>query len=600
MLTEAPATMSGTHQTGLVVPALETQPTTNDATVDPEALPSPIDIIDTDKFAAVSQHTGSPKEMLQRYKDDPNTPLPPCIKRLGITSVDTLIKRIEGTDNPAERAPTIRELREARKKEAEKRTKEKPELTLDAGATKTTTVDHKPEAKPNVTQVQTINTQSSDIRKPAEPAQAIPPAEQQRPQPNQEQLSPVEHNSTRHIQEQMVQAAMADRTPPVREDKPFLIDRPATSVSSDSIRLQDAYRAEQVRHSALLQAESLSGRTEPVVTMASAVHAQQEVQAFRGIAADAAPSIVVAAQNRAEATRHELEGIFMGAELDPYDLPIATQIPDLEMLDANPGDITALFDQEDNFEDGLSLSGSILPTEPPETLLELGPDIAMENTNNVEMTEVTNEASWTAALAKEPQELYGDFTEVLQVFAELQARPKTNEGVDGVLADNYPDNGAFQETKSVPPIVAAVAERLTGLEANQKEVVAPILVGIIHTAQKIKLPESQGDADSAAFAVVESELEALCRSLFEAIGDDIDYDEQSIGQFIYVLLHPDFQPPQHESAEFGEVDLEHEGTREAKLQSPLLASSKGAVDDRLHQMLGMLVLLYARSFPVPA
>jgi hypothetical protein len=78
--------------------------------------------IDTEKFTEVSAHGGSMKEMIQRFKDNPNAPLPQCVKNLGIMSTEQLIKRVEGTDDPSKRAPTIREKREAKRREAERQT----------------------------------------------------------------------------------------------------------------------------------------------------------------------------------------------------------------------------------------------------------------------------------------------------------------------------------------------------------------------------------------------------------------------------------------------------------------------------------------------
>jgi hypothetical protein len=100
--------------------------------------------IDTEKFAAVSAHDGSMNEMTQRLKDNPNAPIPQCLKNLGITSLEQLIERVEGTDDPSQRAPTPRELRA--KREAEKQVNkakpvEKPNPAKSSETTAATEID---------------------------------------------------------------------------------------------------------------------------------------------------------------------------------------------------------------------------------------------------------------------------------------------------------------------------------------------------------------------------------------------------------------------------------------------------------------------------
>lgn len=71
--------------------------------------------IDIKTFTEVPEHGGSLREAIQRFKDNPNTPLPRCLKNLGFTSTHELVERLEDPD----RKPTIRELKEAEKRKSE-------------------------------------------------------------------------------------------------------------------------------------------------------------------------------------------------------------------------------------------------------------------------------------------------------------------------------------------------------------------------------------------------------------------------------------------------------------------------------------------------
>ncbi len=100
-------------------------PTTNTTVLEagrvPGSLPESIQpYVDAEAFAAVPEHGGSMQEALEQLKSNPNAPMPSCIRDLGFTSTSQLIERLEGRDDPTKRAPTISELREAKKNELKK------------------------------------------------------------------------------------------------------------------------------------------------------------------------------------------------------------------------------------------------------------------------------------------------------------------------------------------------------------------------------------------------------------------------------------------------------------------------------------------------
>ena len=82
-----------------------------------EPLPS---LIDTEAIASVPQHGGSLEKAVQHLKDNPDEPLPGCLKALGFETSEQVIERFEVTDDPTKRSPTIRELKEAERSESDK------------------------------------------------------------------------------------------------------------------------------------------------------------------------------------------------------------------------------------------------------------------------------------------------------------------------------------------------------------------------------------------------------------------------------------------------------------------------------------------------
>jgi hypothetical protein len=117
MAIEAPARLEEIPHIDQAIIDIESQSVIKDGLNRSEAF---LPTIDLDEFAAVSQHHKTTKEMIQQLKDNVGADLPPCLKNLGFESVEAVIKQYESTKSTAEREPSIRELREARKKELEK------------------------------------------------------------------------------------------------------------------------------------------------------------------------------------------------------------------------------------------------------------------------------------------------------------------------------------------------------------------------------------------------------------------------------------------------------------------------------------------------
>jgi hypothetical protein len=106
--------------------------------------------IDIDRFEAVAEHDGSIQRLVERYGDDPGTC--PYIKSMGAAGVE-LVQKLAAAESNPERGPTMRELMEAKKKQAQvsdvTTEKPKPIKTLDTPETKV--AGRRPDEKPNIT-----------------------------------------------------------------------------------------------------------------------------------------------------------------------------------------------------------------------------------------------------------------------------------------------------------------------------------------------------------------------------------------------------------------------------------------------------------------
>ena len=222
----------------------------------------------------------------------------------------------------------------------------------------------------------------------------------------------------------------------------------------------------------------------------------------------------------------------------------------------------------------------ILATSQPEAAIEPLPATARQETLEVPKVD------WATELSKEPLDVYEDFTEALRIFAELPTIPVIAAQEADLGDSNQPSNAEMEKPQPMPAILTTVAERLAELEPNEKELVAPILKNLVGAIHGMQLLEAR-EADQETIVAVEAQLQELCVALFEAIG--IDYNEQAIKQFMGVMLHPDFEPPQPEVQEV-RLDLEYVGTREAKWHFPQFTSGIADVERQIHHMLGNFAL----------
>jgi hypothetical protein len=210
--------------------------------------------------------------------------------------------------------------------------------------------------------------------------------------------------------------------------------------------------------------------------------------------------------------------------------------------------------------------------------------------------ETLEQTTWADVLEKQPLEIYEDFTEALhaavaapqeEVFIVEEA-PHTASPV--VLVES------IQELEPPPAVAAVVAERLTELDAEEKEAVAPLLEEVIEKVQLFKEISTLVVGEPEVVETVQAELEELVAALFEELG--IAYEPEDIERFVAMLAHPNFRPQQPEEQEI--TDLEHSGTHEVKLHfTQLISDTSDESEDAPGRLLGSLVLFSAARNAVP-
>lgn len=224
--------------------------------------------------------------------------------------------------------------------------------------------------------------------------------------------------------------------------------------------------------------------------------------------------------------------------------------------------------------------------EPVDKINELAGDVPAvdEVISEVEQIEPV---SWSDELDKEPLELCEDFTKALQALVTISAE-QLSVTTELTIDATEPSIDDKPENQPMPAIAVAVAERLDELETDEKEVVSPVPTDIVKTIHLMDMLEAK-EAASVVVGTMQAELEELVITFFEQLG--IEYEPEDIEHFITVLLRSDFQPPQPEVTELVPVDLEHDGTHEAKIHfTSTTASLIADVEHNLEQLLGTLVL----------
>lgn len=185
------------------------------------------------------------------------------------------------------------------------------------------------------------------------------------------------------------------------------------------------------------------------------------------------------------------------------------------------------------------------------------------------LTKTPEQPTWDNVLEIEPLDLYESFTEALQnivLMMELQVE----------ASEEAPEDNDVQAIERQPelrdvPIISTVVERLVELPAEEKEPVALTLQGIVLSTQIIEALEAE-EAELEIVEVVMIQLEEQITTLLEQLG--IEYKPEEV--------------------EPAKIDLEHDGTHEAKSSLVQFISAVSDPKSKLQCIIGTLAISYAQ------
>ncbi|MGH7195744.1 MAG: hypothetical protein ACREGA_03100 [Candidatus Saccharimonadales bacterium] len=269
---------------------------------------------------------------------------------------------------------------------------------------------------------------------------------------------------------------------------------------------------------------------------------------------------------------------------DVQTLPEATSLPNFDIGTSDLGSAEAfnLLADDKDYEISLELAELALPPMP--YLADATEPLPAADQATAEIVEL----DWGSQLDKQSLELLEAFSEVLLNCADLPPAVLLAGETDQILATPSEPAGDPEKPEAEAPLITLVAEQLVELEDDEKQSAAVIIkaiVGAAHGLQRLEASQSE----PATIAGAQTQLEALCLTLFQTIGlGDSDQDAEKFSQ---IILQPDFQPPPR--VETTELDLAHLGTREVKRNFIRRADDLSAMAGQIRQTLGILVLFYA-------
>lgn len=198
---------------------------------------------------------------------------------------------------------------------------------------------------------------------------------------------------------------------------------------------------------------------------------------------------------------------------------------------------------------------------------------------------------WADEVSKEPLQIYEEFSKALQllVVSSNEQVSMEFENEPATTANTESETSERSEIEALPEIVITVAERLVELDSEDKQATALLLSDIV-TQLDVMTMLVGNETEPEVIETVRAELDELVAALFEQL--TIEYTAEDIAGFVVVLLSSDFQPPPPAASDTDNVDLEHDGTREAKLHFWQLAGGLTDIEDKVQQLLGKLILHY--------
>ncbi len=224
---------------------------------------------------------------------------------------------------------------------------------------------------------------------------------------------------------------------------------------------------------------------------------------------------------------------------------------------------------------------TIEPSPSSSKLVEIVPDI-----------EHIESPRWADEVGKEPLQIYEEFSQTLQLLIVSSNKQVTTEFEDKPATIDATELSTSEESEieALPAIAVTVARCLVELDGEDKQATALVLSNIVTKLDVMTALVGDDEVEPEVIETVQAELDELVAVLFEQLS--IEYTVEDIAGFVAVLLSSDFQPPPPAASDTGQVDLEHDGTREAKLHFWQFTGGLTDIEGKIQHLLGQLILHY--------
>lgn len=189
-------------------------------------------------------------------------------------------------------------------------------------------------------------------------------------------------------------------------------------------------------------------------------------------------------------------------------------------------------------------------------------------------------------IEREQELVLDNFTQTLETILEssvVAPEGKVNEATD--ITKDSVNEYTKEQVESITPIVQLITNKIGAIGVSVRKDIAPVVAEITTLAislQSIDQYETENTPE------LETRLELLCIKLFELL--EIEQDDSNIRLFIQFITE-EFIAFQVDNSS---VDLEHDGTREAKVKLPALSHFVADEKRQLKQILGRFTLTYSQ------
>ena len=198
-------------------------------------------------------------------------------------------------------------------------------------------------------------------------------------------------------------------------------------------------------------------------------------------------------------------------------------------------------------------------------------------------------------LKEEPEEVHEYYREPLKRKTTITSIDPVQEPIIETLIEDYDEKVVTYQPapESLELIRESLDDRLAHLDEDEKELVMPSIQSITRIISQMEIIEFE-EIEPQKYESMQKELEELIVLILNTL--DIPYEPEDIKSFVETFLLPKNKVLKETNAEL-EVDLEHDGTREAKIHFVNQTSNDFIANQSpLHKLIGEFVILYSRIY----